>query len=106
MAASSVLMDKLIGKTIAEVDAMDYNEMMDELGRKVRKLRDTVRQAEFYGDCLPLNIAKLAQSFAKALHVYFGRRSEAQEADADESRLTAWWNGQKKSGVSRASRCI
>jgi nitrogen fixation NifU-like protein len=39
MAASSVLMDKLVGKTIAEVDAMDYNEMMDELGREVVQSR-------------------------------------------------------------------
>lgn len=39
MAASSVLMDKLIGQTIAEVDAMDYNELIEELGREVVQSR-------------------------------------------------------------------
>lgn len=39
MAASSVLMDKLIGKTIADVDAMDYTEMLEELGREVVQSR-------------------------------------------------------------------
>jgi len=39
MAASSLLMDKIIGKTIAEVDAMDYNELVEELGREVVQAR-------------------------------------------------------------------
>jgi nitrogen fixation NifU-like protein len=39
MAASSLLMDKIIGKTIAEVDAMDYNELVEELGREVVQSR-------------------------------------------------------------------
>lgn len=39
MAASSVLMDHIIGKTIAEVDAMDYNELIEELGREVVQSR-------------------------------------------------------------------
>src|SRR5436190_22659845 len=33
MAASSVLMDHIIGKTISQVDAMDYNDLLEELGR-------------------------------------------------------------------------
>lgn len=39
MAASSLLMDKIIGKTISEVDDMDYTEMLDELGREVVQSR-------------------------------------------------------------------
>jgi len=39
MAASSLLMDKIIGKTIAEVDEMDYTEMLEELGREVVQSR-------------------------------------------------------------------
>jgi nitrogen fixation NifU-like protein len=39
MAASSVVMDKIIGKTIAEVEAMDYTELLDELGREVVQSR-------------------------------------------------------------------
>ncbi len=39
MAASSLLMDKIIGKTIAEVNAMDYNELVEELGREVVQSR-------------------------------------------------------------------
>ncbi len=39
MAASSLLMDKVIGKTIAEVDAMDYNELIQELGEEVVQAR-------------------------------------------------------------------
>lgn len=39
MAASSLLMDKIIGKTIADVDAMDYNELVEELGREVVQSR-------------------------------------------------------------------
>lgn len=39
MAASSVLMDHVIGKTIAEVDAMDYNALIEELGREVVQSR-------------------------------------------------------------------
>lgn len=39
MAASSLVMDKIIGKTIAEVDAMDYNELLEELGREVVQSR-------------------------------------------------------------------
>jgi nitrogen fixation protein NifU and related proteins len=39
MAAASLLMDKIIGKTISEVDAMDYGELIDELGREVVQAR-------------------------------------------------------------------
>lgn len=39
MAASSLVMDKIIGKTIAEVDAMDYTELIEELGREVVQSR-------------------------------------------------------------------
>jgi nitrogen fixation NifU-like protein len=39
MAASSLLMDKVIGKTISEVDAMDYSELIEELGREVVQAR-------------------------------------------------------------------
>lgn len=39
MAASSLLMDQIIGKTIAEVDAMDYGELVEELGREVVQAR-------------------------------------------------------------------
>ena len=39
MAASSLVMDKIIGKTIEEVNAMDYNELLDELGREVVQSR-------------------------------------------------------------------
>ena len=39
MAASSLVMDKIIGKTIAEVDAMDYSELLQELGREVVQSR-------------------------------------------------------------------
>lgn len=39
MAASSLVMDKIIGKTIAEVDAMDYTELLEELGREVVQSR-------------------------------------------------------------------
>ncbi len=39
LAASSLLMDKIIGKTIAEVDAMDYSELVEELGREVVNAR-------------------------------------------------------------------
>lgn len=39
MAASSLLMDKIIGKTIADIDAMDYNELVEELGREVVQSR-------------------------------------------------------------------
>lgn len=39
MAASSLLMDKVIGKTIADIDAMDYTELVEELGREVVQAR-------------------------------------------------------------------
>lgn len=39
MAASSLLMEKIAGKTIAEVDAMDYTDLLDELGREVVQSR-------------------------------------------------------------------
>lgn len=39
MAASSLVMDKIIGKTIEQVNAMDYNELLDELGREVVQSR-------------------------------------------------------------------
>jgi nitrogen fixation NifU-like protein len=39
MAAASLVMDKIIGKTIAQVEAMDYNELLDELGREVVQSR-------------------------------------------------------------------
>lgn len=39
MAASSLVMDKIIGKTIAEVDAMDYSELIQELGPEVVQSR-------------------------------------------------------------------
>lgn len=39
MAASSLVMDKIIGKTIAEVDAMDYSDLLEELGREVVQSR-------------------------------------------------------------------
>jgi nitrogen fixation NifU-like protein len=39
MAAASLLMDKIIGKTIGDVDAMDYDELIQELGREVVQAR-------------------------------------------------------------------
>lgn len=39
MAAASLVMDKIIGKTIADVNAMDYEELLDELGREVVQSR-------------------------------------------------------------------
>ncbi len=39
MAASSLLMEKVIGKTLQEVEAMDYRELIDELGREVVESR-------------------------------------------------------------------
>ena len=39
MAAASLVMDKIIGKTLAEIDAMDYNELIEELGREVVQSR-------------------------------------------------------------------
>ncbi len=39
MAASSLLMEKVLGKTLAQVDAMDYGELIDELGREVVQSR-------------------------------------------------------------------
>ncbi len=39
MAASSLVMDKIIGRTIAEVDKMDYTELIEELGREVVQSR-------------------------------------------------------------------
>lgn len=39
MAASSLLTEKLIGKTIAEVDAMGYEDLLDELGQEVVQSR-------------------------------------------------------------------
>lgn len=39
MAASSLLTEKLLGKTIADVDAMTYEELVDELGREVVQSR-------------------------------------------------------------------
>ncbi len=39
MAASSLLMEKVQGKTLQEVEAMDYSEIIDELGREVVQSR-------------------------------------------------------------------
>src|SRR5919199_1021398 len=39
MAASSVLMDRIIGKTMKEIEAMDYDELINELGREVVQSR-------------------------------------------------------------------
>jgi nitrogen fixation NifU-like protein len=39
MAASSLLMEKVSGKTLQQVDAMDYSELIDELGRAVVESR-------------------------------------------------------------------
>lgn len=39
MAASSLVMDMIIGKTIAEVDVMDYTALLEELGREVVQSR-------------------------------------------------------------------
>jgi nitrogen fixation NifU-like protein len=39
MAASSLLMEKVMGKTLNEVEAMDYSELIDELGREVVQSR-------------------------------------------------------------------
>lgn len=39
MAASSLLMEKVLGKTLKEVEAMDYGELIDELGREVVESR-------------------------------------------------------------------
>src|SRR5690349_12585584 len=39
MAAASLVMDKIIGKTIAEVDNMDYSELLEDLGREVVQSR-------------------------------------------------------------------
>jgi nitrogen fixation protein NifU and related proteins len=39
MAAASLVMDSIIGKTIAEIDAMEYDELLEELGREVVQSR-------------------------------------------------------------------
>ncbi len=39
MAASSLLMEKVLGKTLQEVEAMDYSAIIDELGREVVQSR-------------------------------------------------------------------
>ncbi len=39
MAASSLLTEKVLGKTLAEVEEMDYGEIIDELGREVVQSR-------------------------------------------------------------------
>ncbi len=39
MAASSLLMEKLVGKTLPDIDAMDYAELVDEMGREVVQSR-------------------------------------------------------------------
>ncbi len=39
MAATSLLMEKVLGKNLAEVEAMEYNELIDELGREVVQSR-------------------------------------------------------------------
>jgi nitrogen fixation protein NifU and related proteins len=39
MAASSLLMEKVLGKTLSEVEAMSYDELIDELGREVVQSR-------------------------------------------------------------------
>ncbi len=39
MAAASLLMEKVIGKTLQEVESMDYSEIIDELGREVVQSR-------------------------------------------------------------------
>lgn len=39
MAASSLLTEKLLGRTLADVEAMDYDELIDELGREVVQSR-------------------------------------------------------------------
>lgn len=39
MAAASLLMEKIQGKTIEEINAMDYNELIEELGREVVQSR-------------------------------------------------------------------
>jgi nitrogen fixation protein NifU and related proteins len=38
-AAASILLEELAGKPLSEVDALDYNEMMDRLGREVVSTR-------------------------------------------------------------------
>ncbi len=39
MGAASLLMEKVLGKTLSEVEAMDYDELIDELGREVVQSR-------------------------------------------------------------------
>ncbi len=39
MAAASLLMEKVQGKTLQEVEAMDYREIIDELGKEVVQSR-------------------------------------------------------------------
>jgi nitrogen fixation NifU-like protein len=39
MAAASLLVEKVQGKTLQEVEAMDYSEIIDELGREVVQSR-------------------------------------------------------------------
>ncbi|MGB8647741.1 MAG: SUF system NifU family Fe-S cluster assembly protein [Anaerolineae bacterium] len=39
MAAASLLMEKVQGKTLQEIEAMDYGEIIDELGREVVQSR-------------------------------------------------------------------
>jgi nitrogen fixation protein NifU and related proteins len=39
MAASSLLMEKVLGKTLRQVEALDYSELIDELGREVVESR-------------------------------------------------------------------
>ncbi len=39
MAASSLLMEQIAGKTLQEVEAMPYSELIDELGREVVQSR-------------------------------------------------------------------
>jgi nitrogen fixation NifU-like protein len=34
-AAASILMDRVQGKTLAEIEALDYNDLIEELGRDI-----------------------------------------------------------------------
>ncbi len=39
MAAASLLMDKIIGKHLAQVEQLDYDELIDEMGREIVQAR-------------------------------------------------------------------
>jgi nitrogen fixation NifU-like protein len=61
-ASASILLDKVHGKTLAEIEAIDYNDMIEELGRDIVLTR--VR-------CATLSLSTLKNAIQK----YYASRS-------------------------------